>query len=83
MEDDDEEEEEAAVESPEGIDSTNNAEGTVAWQQAAMTKKGQKNKKKKSEGVFFSVKPHKNPPHSSVDIQKGSLYNLRSSCGSE
>lgn len=53
VEDDEEEE----AESPEGVDATNNAEGTVTWQQAAMTKKGQKNKKKKSEGVFFSVKP--------------------------
>lgn len=48
---DDEEEEE---ESPEGIDPTSNAEGTVTWQQATTAKKGQKNKKKKSEGAFVS-----------------------------
>lgn len=46
----DEEEEESA----EGIDPTSNAEGTVTWQQATTAKKGQKNKKKKSEGAFVS-----------------------------
>lgn len=40
-------------ESPEGIDPANDAEGTVTWQKAptAHGRKGQKNKKKKSEGV--------------------------------
>ncbi|XP_073334194.1 poly(A)-specific ribonuclease PARN [Pagrus major] len=45
---DDEEEEEEG--SPEGIDPANNSEGTVTWQQAT-TRKGQKNKKKKTEGA--------------------------------
>lgn len=41
-------------ESPEGTDPVNDAEGTVTWQQATTVhgRKGQKNKKKKSEGVF-------------------------------
>uniref|UniRef100_A0A671TUH8 Poly(A)-specific ribonuclease PARN n=1 Tax=Sparus aurata TaxID=8175 RepID=A0A671TUH8_SPAAU len=49
--DDDEEEEEEEEEggSPEGIDLANNSEGTVTWQQAT-TRKGQKNKKKKTDG---------------------------------
>lgn len=37
-------------ESPEGVDPTNDAEGTVTWQQATR-RKGQKNKKKKTEGA--------------------------------
>lgn len=37
--------------SPEGLDAANDA--AVTWQQATMTRKGQKNKKKKSEGVSF------------------------------
>lgn len=41
--------------SPEGTDPANDAEGTVTWKQATTTRKGQKNKKKKSEGVFVSV----------------------------
>ncbi|KAM9362822.1 poly(A)-specific ribonuclease PARN [Symphorus nematophorus] len=36
--------------SPEGTDPSTNTEGTVTWQQAT-TRKGQKNKKKKSEGA--------------------------------
>ncbi|KAE8300467.1 Poly(A)-specific ribonuclease PARN [Larimichthys crocea] len=43
----DEEDEEEG--SPEGTDPANDAEGTVTWQQAMTTRKGQKNKKKKSE----------------------------------
>ncbi|XP_036949479.1 poly(A)-specific ribonuclease PARN [Acanthopagrus latus] len=46
----DEEEEEEEEGSPEGIDPANNSEGTVTWQQAT-TRKGQKNKKKKTEGA--------------------------------
>lgn len=43
-------------ESPEGTDPANDAEGTVTWQQAPVHgRKGQKHKKKKSEGVFVSV----------------------------
>ncbi|XP_010731915.2 poly(A)-specific ribonuclease PARN isoform X2 [Larimichthys crocea] len=45
----DEEDEEEG--SPEGTDPANDAEGTVTWQQAMTTRKGQKNKKKKSEGA--------------------------------
>lgn len=45
-----EEEEEEDEKDLESIDPTNNAEGTVNWQQAR-TKKGQ-NKKKKSEGTL-------------------------------
>nr|XP_046226714.1 poly(A)-specific ribonuclease PARN isoform X2 [Scatophagus argus] len=38
--------------SPEGTtDPASNAEGTVTWEQAAMKRKGQKSKKKKSEGA--------------------------------
>ena len=51
--DDEEEEEEEEEGSPEGIDPANNSEGTVTWQQAT-TRKGQKNKKKKTEGEFVS-----------------------------
>lgn len=47
---DDDEEEEEEEGSPEGIDPANNSEGTVTWQQAT-TRKGQKNKKKKTEGA--------------------------------
>lgn len=48
--------EEEEMGSPGSTDPTNDAEGTVTWQQAttATTKKGQK--KKKSEGVFVSVR---------------------------
>lgn len=45
----DDEDEEATHESTELSD---NAEGTLAWEQASTTKKGPKKKKKKSEGVF-------------------------------
>lgn len=40
--------------SPEGTYPGSDAEGTVPWQQTPTThkRKGQKNKKKKSEGVF-------------------------------
>lgn len=50
---DDEEEEEEEGGSPEGIDPANNSEGTVTWQQAT-TRKGQKNKKKKTDGESVS-----------------------------
>uniref|UniRef100_A0A8C4I872 Poly(A)-specific ribonuclease PARN n=1 Tax=Dicentrarchus labrax TaxID=13489 RepID=A0A8C4I872_DICLA len=46
-------EEEEEEESSEGTNPANDAEGTVTWQQA--TRKGQKNKKKKSKGVFVSL----------------------------
>lgn len=69
----DEEEEEMG--SPEGTDPTNDAEGTVNWQQAttATTKKGQK--KKKSEGVFVSVRAQCPTFHYSF------VYEIRSSLG--
>lgn len=51
--DDEEEEEEEGAGSPEGIDPANNSEGTVTWQQAT-TRKGQKNKKKKTDGESVS-----------------------------
>lgn len=59
----DEEEEEEEEESPKGTDPANDADGTVTWQQAPTVhgRKGQKNKKKKSEGVFVSVCVLKNP----------------------
>lgn len=62
----DEEEEEMG--SPEGSDPSNDAEGTVTWQQAttATTKKGQK--KKKSEGVFVSVRAQCPTFHSEIQF---------------
>lgn len=41
--------------SPEGTNPGNEAEGTVTWQQTPTVhkRKGQKNKKKKSEGAFL------------------------------
>ncbi len=41
--------------SPEGTDPAHDADGTVTWQQATTTRKGQKHKKKKSEGTFVIV----------------------------
>ncbi|KAG8014615.1 Poly(A)-specific ribonuclease PARN, partial [Nibea albiflora] len=49
--DEEDEEEEEEDGSPEGTDPANDAEGTVTWQQAVTTRKGQKSKKKKSEGA--------------------------------
>lgn len=42
-------------EGEEGTELRDNAEGTLAWEQATATKRGPKKKKKKSEGAFVST----------------------------
>lgn len=49
LDEEEDDDEEATHESTELRD---NAEGTLAWEQASTTRKGPKKKKKKSEGVF-------------------------------
>lgn len=50
--DDDDEEEEGTHKSTE---LTDNAEGTLAWERATVTKKGPRKKKKKSEGASINT----------------------------
>lgn len=68
-EEEEEEEEEQATR--EGNELTDNAEGTLAWEQATETK-GPKKKKKKSEGTFVSTSARCRTGHfimaSDVDI---------------
>lgn len=49
---DEKEDDEDEEETHESTELRDNAEGTLAWEQASTTKKGPKKKKKKSEGAF-------------------------------